>query len=173
MSCNAAAASCPGKRIHEINIEVGKPRRMQLLGRAARLSGASGCGPERRSCRSSKLCAPRDTRLMPAARYSAKRPRSMVPGIRLERHFRVGGECRARGAPRRAPARCASAENRLGVPPPRNTLTMRRAGRDRAHCNARSRSRASRYCASGSSPRSACELKSQYGHLRTHHGKCM
>ena len=65
---------------------------------------------------------------MPAARYSAKRPRSTVPGLASSVISASAAKCRARGAPRRAHARCASAENRLGVPPPRNTLSIRRAG---------------------------------------------
>ena len=62
---------------------------------------------------------------------------------------------------------------RLGVPPPMNTLTM---GRPQTSGKADSMSvaSASRYVASGIPPGSGSwELKSQYGHLRTHHGKWM
>jgi hypothetical protein len=37
--------------------------------------------PSNFSCRASKLCAPSDTRVTPAARYSANLPRSIVPGF--------------------------------------------------------------------------------------------
>ena len=37
--------------------------------------------PSNFSCRASKLCAPSDTRVTPAARYSANCPRSIVPGF--------------------------------------------------------------------------------------------
>jgi hypothetical protein len=65
----------------------------------------------------------------------------------------------------------ASGENRLGVPPPMKTLTSRRP-----HTWGRTPSRSSislaTYSFSGSGPARSCELKSQYGHLRTHHGMC-
>src|SRR3546814_11736433 len=67
----------------------------------------------------------------------------------------------------------ASAGNRLGVPPPKNTLCKVRpqaSGRSWS----RSASSAPTYCVNGGvppAPRNSCELKSQYGHLRTHQGK--
>ena len=62
-----------------------------------------------------------------------------------------------------------SGENRLGVPPPMKRLARRRP---HTHGNACSRSASSlsMYAASGRAPWRSCELKSQYGHLRTHQG---
>src|SRR3546814_20944063 len=67
----------------------------------------------------------------------------------------------------------ASAGNRLGVPPPKNTLcTVRPQASGRSW--SRSASSASTYCVNGGvppAPRNSCELKSQYGHLRTQQGR--
>ena len=61
---------------------------------------------------------------------------------------------------------------RLGVPPPKNTETSGRPLQPAA-AYSRSSSSARRYATSGSPPAGArCELKSQYGHFRTHHGRC-
>ena len=63
----------------------------------------------------------------------------------------------------------AAAEKRLGVPPPMKIEVTRRPQTD-GSANSRSANSASTYASSGTSPRASCELKSQYGHLRTHHG---
>src|SRR5437879_5748837 len=63
----------------------------------------------------------------------------------------------------------AAAENRLGVPPPKNTATMRRP-HTAGSATSRSAVKAPTYSASGISPRRSCELKSQYGHFLRHHG---
>ena len=64
-----------------------------------------------------------------------------------------------------------SGGNRLGVPPPKKMLTIGLPLTSGAWASM-SRSSADTYCASGSVSRSAYELKSQYGHLRTHQGMC-
>ena len=63
-------------------------------------------------------------------------------------------------------------EKRLGVPPPKNTEMSGRPSQSAAACS-RSSSSAWRYASSGTPlPGNWCELKSQYGHLRTHQGRC-
>ena len=63
----------------------------------------------------------------------------------------------------------AAGDSRLGVPPPKKTLTTGRPQiSGKADC--RSAISAATYSASGIVPLASCELKSQYGHLRTHHG---
>ncbi|MNF03327.1 hypothetical protein D3C81_1608780 [compost metagenome] len=65
----------------------------------------------------------------------------------------------------------ALAENRLGVPPPKKIeVSLRPCTCARSAC--RSASSAATYSSSGSSGPAAWELKSQYGHLRTHQGMC-
>ena len=91
-------------------------------------------------------------------------------GIRLQRDLGIGRAAARARAPRRAAGRSTPRENRLGVPPPMNTRDDLAAPDLRA---ARARDRRSahrRRRPPGSSPRASCELKSQYGHLRTHHG---
>src|SRR3546814_20750637 len=67
----------------------------------------------------------------------------------------------------------ASAGNRLGVPPPKNTLcTVRPQASGRSW--SRSASSAPTYCVNGCvppAPRTPCELKTQYGHFRTPQGR--
>src|SRR4029453_6828254 len=75
----------------------------------------------------------------------------------------------ARAASRKRPT-CSGA-NRLGVPPPKNIETSERPCAAAASI-ARSSISASMYCCCGIDSGAACELKSQYGHLRTHHGMC-
>src|SRR5574343_1778088 len=65
----------------------------------------------------------------------------------------------------------AAPGNRLGVPPPKNTLVTLRPHTSGRFCS-RSRVNAARYSATGSSFFLPCELKSQYGHFFTHHGMC-
>ncbi len=65
----------------------------------------------------------------------------------------------------------ASGVKRLGVPPPMKMVCTRRP-QTFGRLASRSATRASTYSASGSSPRFSWELKSQYGHLRRHHGMC-
>ena len=65
-----------------------------------------------------------------------------------------------------------SAENKLGVPPPKNTLLILRP-QTLGVASSKSAIKASTYALSGISPflwRLSCELKSQYGHFLTHHG---
>ena len=69
----------------------------------------------------------------------------------------------------------ASGANRLGVPPPKNTLTISRPARAGAYSRrsiSRSASSAATYSRCGRPCGAVCELKSQYGHLRTHQGMC-
>ena len=65
-----------------------------------------------------------------------------------------------------------SGENRLGVPPPMNTLITAPAPDQRQR---RFQVGAQRVEVAGFGqlrPRHSCELKSQYGHFFRHHGRC-
>jgi hypothetical protein len=112
--------------------------------------------------------------LTPAARNAAKRSRSNVPGFAsIVTSASADSGSRARiAASRRS---IASGEKRLGVPPPRNTVETLRPQTDGSVLS-RSATSASTYSRSGSVPASpafhACELKSQYGHLERHQGRC-
>src|SRR4249919_1840391 len=66
----------------------------------------------------------------------------------------------------------AAGGNRLGVPPPRNTLCTVRPQTSGRSCS-RSAVRAATYSWIGNASGCWCELKSQYGHFRTHHGMWM
>ncbi len=97
--------------------------------------------------------------------------------IGLQRDFAVDLERQQRPHIRQKLFQPACAEqpalSRLGVPPPMNTLRMRRP-QISGKAASRSARTARRYAASGTAatpPSGSCELKSQYGHLRTHQGK--
>ena len=79
----------------------------------------------RESAASSKLCTPMESRVTPAARKARKRSASKVPGFASSviSHSGTSGR-RARTSA--MSCAMASGENRLGVPPPMNTLTTRR-----------------------------------------------
>jgi hypothetical protein len=119
---------------------------------------------------SSKLCTPSDRRVTPAARKAANLPASAVPGL-ASSVISASGCSGRRMRIAASSASAVAADIRLGVPPPMKTLPT---GRFQTCGSAASRSaiRAARYAASSVSPRGSCELKSQYGHLRTHHGQC-
>ena len=96
--------------------------------------------------------------------------------IGFERDLAVAGT-RMRAATPSIIRAIASGANRLGVPPPKKTLTSSRPasaapkssqiaikiGQQRIDVRIDRQSR----------PRCACELKSQYGHFFTHHGMWM
>ena len=133
-------------------------------------SSASWTRPSAASLAASKLCTPSDSRLTPAAKKPANFARSKVPGL-ASSVISASGDSGSRA---RMPASSRSidaAENRLGVPPPKNTVPTLRPHTDGSE-NSRSASSASTYASSGKSPRASCELKSQYGHLRMHQGTC-
>ncbi len=92
----------------------------------------------RRSISSLKLCTPIDSRVMPACEKARNRSRSKVPGLASS----VTSQPGTRGSkPRTIDSRrsIASGENRLGVPPPTNTLTT-----GRPHTNGSAASRSAR-----------------------------
>ena len=70
-----------GQAVHEIDVEIGEAGGVQLRRGAPCLCRASECGPAPPAAHRRRICAPSETRLTPAARYSANRPRSMVPGF--------------------------------------------------------------------------------------------
>jgi hypothetical protein len=92
---------------------------------AARACAASCTRPTVCSRASSKLCTPTDRRVTPAARKARKRSRSKVPGLASSVISQPGSS--GRRARMSAIRRSIEAgENRLGVPPPMNTLDTRR-----------------------------------------------
>ena len=94
-SARASSAVCPGSAYIRSRLKLASPAACSSSA-ARRVSSAEWMRPSSLSCRASKLCAPSETRVMPAARYSANLPRSMVPGIRLERDFDRGREAELR-----------------------------------------------------------------------------
>src|ERR1035438_7381533 len=81
--------------------------------------------PKTSSARGAKVCAPNDTRLMPASRYPENRPRSMVPGLAsMVTSTSSANAIRCRNAPISRPK--SSGWNKLGVPPPKNTVSILR-----------------------------------------------
>src|SRR4051812_14304474 len=109
-----------------------------------------------------------EMRFTPALRKPRKRAASTVPGL-ASRVISAWGSSASRARTPERSASMDSGENRLGVPPPMKTLMTRRPQTDG---NAASTSSINRlvYSDSGKAPERSCELKSQYGHLRTHHG---
>ena len=83
-----------------------------------------------------KLCTPIDSRVTPAARKARKRSRSKVPGLAssvISQPGTSGSRARMSASSRSM----LSGENRLGVPPPMNTLIT---GRPHTSGSAASRS---------------------------------
>ncbi len=135
------------------------PKIASAASAAARASSTSCTRPSASSWWGAKLWTPSDSRLMPADRKSANFCRSKVPGLASSVTSAPG----VSGRRARTPARrrsIAAAENRLGVPPPTKRETILRFQID-GSANSRSAKSASTYCASGTSPRASCELKSQ------------
>ena len=111
-------------------------------------SSASWTRPSAASLAASKLWTPSDSRLTPAAKKPANFARSKVPGLASS----VISASGASGSRARMPASSRSidaAENRLGVPPPKNTVPTLRPHTDGSE-NSRSASSASTYASSGS-----------------------
>ena len=151
-------------------LKLSSPAACSSLGGDADLVGAVDAA-EPLQDRASKLCAPSDTRLMPAARYSRESAALDRAGVRLQRDLRIAARaCSAADAvehvrerARREQAGRAAAEEHADD---RATGERRRLlRRDRAAAPRCTRLRAA-------SPCSVKELKSQYGHFCTHHGKC-
>ena len=111
---------------------------------------------------------PIDRRFTPAARKSRNFSASNVPGFASSViSASAASGSRARNAASRRSI--AAAENRLGVPPPKKIEYTRRP-QTGGSASSRSAMSASTYASSGQRFAGSCELKSQYGHLRTHHG---
>ena len=103
---------------------------------AARACAASCTRPMARRLSSWKLCTPMDRRVTPAARKARKRSRSKVPGLAssvISQPGTSGNRARMSASSRSM----LSGENRLGVPPPMNTLIT---GRPQTSGSAASRS---------------------------------
>ena len=170
-SASASSTRCPGNA--NIRSRFTSSNSSTAAAAAARASAASCTRPSAARWRGVKLCTPTDSRLTPASRKPSKRRRSNVPGFAsIVTSAPATSGSRARiAASRRS---IASGENRLGVPPPRNTVDTLRPHTD-GSARSRSATSASTYASSGgpaSPPRHSCELKSQYGHFFRHHGRC-
>ena len=86
---------CPGSAYMRSRLTLPKIVERRL-GRAPRLAVVVHAPERRADARGSKLWTPSDSRLTPAAWKPANFARSKVPGIGLERDFRVGRERHAR-----------------------------------------------------------------------------
>ena len=167
-SASAPSSVWPGSAYMRSRLKLSKPARAASAPRRA--CAAVVDAAERRSCASSNLCTPSDRRLTPARGSRANRPCSNVPGIRLERDLGIRRSgSRARDA-RRAGAR--SRRRRTGWACRRRGICSTVAAPDERQVASRSASSAATYSLLRHSPRASCELKSQYGHLRTHQGRC-
>jgi len=127
--------------------------------------------PSARSICSLKLCAPNDSRLTPACWNPARSPRSTVPGLAsivISQSAATSNSCFA--ASRIRPM--SAGWNRLGVPPPRKILPIGLPAA-RSPSSAISARSAATYRTRGALSPATWELKSQYGHLRTHQGRWM
>src|SRR3954462_4087465 len=168
MSERAIASVWPGRPYIRSRLTLSKLSSAASTPRRA--SAAEWMRPSAVSIPSSKLCTPSEMRFTPASRKPRKRPASTVPGFASKVISAMGSTgMRARMA--ESSGSMASGEKRLGVPPPMKTLTMRRPHTEGSNVS-RSAISFATYSASGSAPPRSCELKSQYGHLRTHHGIC-
>ncbi len=128
------------------------PKIISAASAARRASSASCTRPSACRCASSKLWMPSDSRFTPAAKKPANFVALERPRIRFQRDFRVGQQAeRARGR-RTAADRSTTAENRLGVPPPMNTVPTLRPQIDGSALS-RSATSASTYASSGSASR--------------------
>ena len=144
---------------------------MRRLGRAPRLVARRARGRARASLRGVEaLDAERQPVDAGGARSRRTSARSKVPGLAssvISASGSSGTRARMPASRRRSPRR----RNRLGVPPPMKTCRpcgpRSTAARTRGRRAARRRTRPR-----AASPRASCELKSQYGHLRRHHGMC-
>src|SRR5690606_6223246 len=126
--------------------------------------------PNAFKCCALKLWMPMDKRLTPLARYDLNLSASKVPGfasIVTSTPGSNGIKVRISDNKRSRPA----ADSRLGVPPPMKIVCSLRP-QINGKAISRSVRKAERYASSGISPPASCELKSQYGHLRTHQGMC-
>src|SRR6266850_3847158 len=124
--------------------------------------------PSALRCAGSKLWTPIDSRLTPAARKSANFCASKVPGL-ASSVISASGASGSLARIADSSSSSARADSREGVPPPKKTVYI---GLPQTCGSASSRSAISdaTYSRSGISPFVSWELKSQYGHLRTHHG---
>jgi hypothetical protein len=113
----------PGQPVHQVEVHVVEGG-LRHLDRAARLVRRMDA-PERGSFASLKLWMPSESRFTPASRGSRESARFRGAGVGLHRYFGAGLEHDA-GAQRREERSIDSGENRLGVPPPMNTLDTRR-----------------------------------------------
>ena len=87
----------------------------------------------------------------------------MISASGSERQARANAGEQAVDRLRREQARRAAADEHAHDLASPHRAAARTRGRPAAH---------RRSASSGTSPRASCELKSQYGHLRTHHGMC-
>ena len=169
MSASAPATSAAAA-VHQIQIEILEARGVQLFHRAQRIGGAVDAAQPLQLLRIEALRAERHPG--DAGGAIVGEPAALDrAGIGLERHLDI-----ARPAEQRAHA-CQQPRRWRRV---KTGWACRRRGRRSAARGPEPRSPAQRGRASsaaisrlsGSAPLSAWELKSQYGHLRTHHGKC-
>ena len=119
MSDCSMANVCPGRAYIRSRLKVEKQRAASC--RAARACAVLCTLPIACKAASLKLCTPTDKRVTPAWANAAKRSRSKVPGLASSVISHAGSRGkRARSA--EMSSAIASGLNRLGVPPPKNTL---------------------------------------------------
>ena len=80
------------QRIHQVQVEVAEPAAAQLLDRAQRVVRAYGSARAARARAATKLCAPRDTRLMPASRIAREAAALDGAGIGLQSDLGIARE---------------------------------------------------------------------------------
>ena len=139
---------------------------------ARRACASSWMRPSAFRCASSKLWMPIDSRFTPAARIARELSRFERAGIRFERDLGVDRERHARahraeqaldGRRREQARRAAAEEDRVDAAAPHQRQRLVEVGDQRVDVRGFGQRRR----------RASCELKSQYGHLRTHHGMWM
>ena len=105
-----------GQRVHQVEVDVAEYRQRRLTCRT-RLAVVVHA-PECLRNSGSKLCTPNDRRLMPAALKSVNLSCSKVPGL-ASSVISASGDSGTRARTAARMRSMASAENRLGVPPPK------------------------------------------------------
>ncbi len=155
------------QRVHEVEVDVAEDRQRRLGG-GARLVGVVDAAERLQLRGVEALDAERQP--VDAGRAEAGELLALEgAGIRLQRDLGVGRQRHA-GADageqavdrrRREEARRAAADEHRSRPGGPRSTAARTRGRRAARRRRRPRA---------ASPRASCELKSQYGHLRTHHG---
>ena len=140
--CSASAHVCCGSAYIRSRLKLPSPGRVQLRGRAC-ASRPRVDAPERAQLRAAieALRAQGNPRDAGSAILPRTRPRSMVPGLASSVISASAASCRCAAQRCRAAARSPRGENRLGVPPPKNTLCTAAAAH-RGACASRSRSSA-------------------------------